>query len=271
MPKKNELKKFFKSEEYTPMTFKELCRYFGLNDDKEKQLLKEQLEELTESGFIFKRDDGRYAITKGNLFTGTIEFTRSGNLTFVLTDDGQEIAVPIEKTNLAMHKDKVQVQIVGKWYELPEGRVVRILERGIKQFVGVFQTRGQFSFVIPDDPKLPYEFAVPVEEINGAKPGMKVVAEITRYPSVKRSPEAKIIEVLGKVEDPATDFPTVVVKHNLPVQFPEEVLKEVAELPDNVRPEDIEGRWDFRDEIIVTIDGPDAKDFDDAVQVKKTS
>ncbi|MEJ5258400.1 MAG: ribonuclease R [Fervidobacterium sp.] len=269
MPKKNELKKFFKSEEYTPMTFKELCRYFGLNDDKEKQLLKEQLEELTESGFIFKRDDGRYAITKGNLFTGTIEFTRSGNLTFVLTDDGQEIAVPIEKTNLAMHKDKVQVQIVGKWYELPEGRVVRILERGIKQFVGVFQTRGQFSFVIPDDPKLPYEFAVPVEEINGAKPGMKVVAEITRYPSVKRSPEAKIIEVLGKVEDPATDFPTVVVKHNLPVQFPEEVLKEVAELPDNVRPEDIEGRWDFRDEIIVTIDGPDAKDFDDAVQVKK--
>ncbi len=269
MPKKTELKKVFKSADYTPMTFKELCRYFGLNEDKQKQLLKSQLSELIEDGYIFKGDDGRYRLSKGNLFTGVIEFTRGGNLTFVTTEDGEEIAVPIEKTNYAMHKDKVQVQVIGKWYELPEGRVVKILEHGIKRFVGVFQTRGQFSFVIPDDPKLPYEFSVPIEEINGAKPGMKVVAEITRYPSVKRSPEAKIVEVLGRVEDPATDFPTVVVKHNLPVQFPEDVLKEVAEFPDSVPESDIKGRWDFREEIIVTIDGPDAKDFDDAVQVKK--
>jgi len=269
MPKKTELKKLFKSQDYVPMTFKELCRYFGLSEGKEKELLKSQLNGLIEEGLIFKGDDGRYRISKGNLFTGVIEFTRGGNLTFVTTEEGEEIAVPIEKTNSAMHKDKVQVQIIGKWYELPEGRVVRIIEHGIKRFVGVFQTRGQFSFVIPDDPKLPYEFSVLVEEINGAKPGMKVVAEITRYPSVRRSPEARIVEVLGRVEDPATDFPTVVVKHSLPVQFPEEVMKEIAELPDKVLEKDIEGRWDFRNEIIVTIDGPDAKDFDDAVQVKK--
>lgn len=269
MLKKSELKKFFKSPDYTPMTFKELCRHFEISDPKEKQKLKVMLEDLVNQGYIFRGDDGRYTLTKGNLLTGIIEFTRSGNLAFVTTDEGQEIAVPVEKTNFAMHKDKVLVQIIGKWYELPEGRVVKVLERGIKQFVGVFQTRGQFAFVIPDDPKLPVEFNVPIEEINGAKPGMKVVAEIIRYPSATKSPQARVVEVLGRVEDPATDFPTVVIKHNLPVEFPEEVLKETAQLPDYVREEDLEGRWDFRDEVIVTIDGPDAKDFDDAVQVKK--
>ncbi|MGC8819691.1 MAG: ribonuclease R [Fervidobacterium sp.] len=269
MPKKTELRKLFKQPDYSPMTFKELCRFFGVSDQKGKELLKRQLDELVHSGYIFKSDDGRYQLSKGNLLVGIIEFTRSGNIAFVLTDSGEEIAIPIEKTNLAMHKDKVQVQVIGKWYELPEGRVVKILERGIKRFVGVFETRGQFAFVIPDDPKLPYEFKVPIEEINGAKPGMKIVAEITKYPSIKRSPEARVVEVLGRVEDPATDFPTVVVKHDLPVQFPDEVMEEVAKLPDKVLPEDLEGRWDFRNEIIVTIDGADAKDFDDAVQVKK--
>lgn len=267
--KKSELKNFFKSEDYKPMTFKELCRTFGIKEKDEKEKLREMLDQLIDTGFIFRDDNGRYLLTKGNLFTGTIEFTRSGNIAFVTTDDGTEIAVPIEKTNLAMHKDRVMVQIIGRWYELPEGRVVKVIERGIKRFVGVFETRGQFAFVIPDDPKLPYEFTVPIEEINGAKPGMKVVAEITHYPSLRKSPQARIVEVLGRVEDPATDFPTVVVKHNLPVDFPQEVLDEVAKLPDYVREEDLEGRWDFRNEVIVTIDGVDAKDFDDAVQVKR--
>lgn len=267
--KKSELKNFFKSEDYKPMTFKELCRTFGIKEKDEKEKLREMLDQLIDTGFIFRDDNGRYLLTKGNLFTGTIEFTRSGNIAFVTTDDGTEIAVPIEKTNLAMHKDRVMVQIIGRWYELPEGRVMKIIERGIKRFVGVFETRGQFAFVIPDDPKLPYEFTVPIEEINGAKPGMKVVAEITHYPSLRKSPQARIVEVLGRVEDPATDFPTVVVKHNLPVDFPQEVLDEVAKLPDYVREEDLEGRWDFRNEVIVTIDGVDAKDFDDAVQVKR--
>lgn len=269
MMKKSELKNFFKSEDYKPMTFKELCRVFGIKEKDEKEKLREMLDQLIDTGFIFRDDNGRYLLTKGNLLTGTIEFTRSGNIAFVTTDDGTEIAVPIEKTNLAMHKDRVMVQIVGRWYELPEGRVVKIIERGIKRFVGVFETRGQFAFVIPDDPKLPYEFSVPIEEMNGAKPGMKVVAEITHYPSLRKSPQARIVEVLGRVEDPATDFPTVVVKHNLPVDFPQEVLDEVAKLPDHVREEDLEGRWDFRNEVIVTIDGVDAKDFDDAVQVKR--
>jgi len=269
LPSKTELKEFFKSLAQNPMTFKEICRFYNIDDEKERELLKKQLEELTSTGYIFKGDDGRYRLAKGNLVTGIIEFTRSGNIAFVTAENGQEIAIPIEKTNLAMHKDTVQVQIIGKWYELPEGRVTKILERGIKQFVGVFETRGQFAFVIPDDPKLPYEFNVPIENINSAKPGMKVVAEITRYPSPKKALEVKVVEVLGMVEDPATDFPTVVVKHNLSVQFPNEVMEETAKLPDRVPESDLRDRWDFRDEIIVTIDGADAKDFDDAVQVKK--
>ncbi len=266
---KRELKKFFQSKDYTPSTFKQIRKILNITEPEEVENLRNLISELVEEGFLFRDLDGKYEYSKKNLYKGVIEFTRSGNLAFVQLADGTEIAVPVEKVGPAMHKDVVEVQIVGKWYELPEGRVTKVVERGIKQLVGVFQKDRFGSFVIPDDPKIPHVFYVPEDKINGAQPGLKVVAKIIGYPSQVKKAKAEIVQVLGGVDDPATDFPTVVIKHSLPVEFPDEVLKEVAQFKDYVSEEDLEGRKDFRDEVIVTIDGPDAKDFDDAVHVKK--
>ncbi|QTA37460.1 ribonuclease R [Thermosipho ferrireducens] len=265
------VEKYLFSKIYTPKILKELYKKFNLRKKDEKSKLRQILNELMSEGKIFRDSRGRFRTVKENLVVGNIEFTRSGTLAFVWTEAGDEIAVPVEKAGNAMHKDKVVVEIIGKWYELPEGRVLRVLERGLNKIVGTFQPRGRFAYIIPDDPKIQYDFYVPVEYFGHAKPGEKVVAQILRYPSATRNPVARVVEVLGFADDPSTDFPTVVVKHDLPVEFPETVLKEAAKIPEKVTPSDLKERKDFRDEIIVTIDGPDARDFDDAVSVKKLS
>ncbi|MBO8160291.1 MAG: ribonuclease R [Thermosipho sp. (in: Bacteria)] len=266
---KKNVEKYITSNTYTPKVLKELYKAFKLRKKDEKQKLRKILSELISEGKIYKDSRGKYKPIKENLVIGTLEFTRNGTLAFAWTESGEEIAIPAEKVGTALHKDKVLIEIVGKWYDLPEGRVVRVLERGLKKIVGTFQPRGRFAFIIPDDPKIQYDFYVPVEYFNNAKPGVKVVAEIVKYPTTTRNPVARVVEVLGYSDDPATDFPTVIVKHDLPVEFPEKVLKEASKIPEKVTQRDLKGRKDFRDEIIVTIDGPDAKDFDDAVNVKK--
>jgi ribonuclease R len=200
---------------------------------------------------------------------GIIEFSRRGTIAFVTTDQGQEIAVPAELASNAMHGDKVLVEIVGKWRNLPMGRVTRVLKRGKEKIVGVFEVRRTRGFVVPDDPKIIHDFYVPVECINGARPHQRVIAKITKWPRKGKDPEACIETVLGNVDDPKTDVPAVMAKYDLTDRFPDEVLAELEQLPDDVRREDIEGRLDLRDEIVFTIDGEDAKDFDDAVSIKK--
>ncbi|WP_073071751.1 ribonuclease R [Thermosipho atlanticus] len=269
MLNKKIVEKKLTSKTYTPKVLKELYKIFNLRTKQEKQKLRKILLELISEGKIYKDSKGKYRPLKDNLAIGTLELTRNGTLAFVWTESGDEIAIPAEKLGNALHKDKVLVEIIGKWYDLPEGKVIKVIERGLKKIVGTFQPRGRFAFIIPDDPKIQYDFYVPVEYFNNAKPGVKVVAEIVKYPSPTRNPVAKVIEVLGYSDDPSTDFPTIVVKHDLPVEFPEKVLKEVAKIPEKVTPKDLKGRRDFRNEIIVTIDGADAKDFDDAVNVKK--
>lgn len=135
--------------------------------------------------------------------------------------------------------------------------------------MGVFEVRRTRGFVVPDDPKIIHDFYVPVECINGARPHQRVIAKITKWPRKGKDPEACIETVLGNVDDPKTDVPAVMAKYDLTDRFPDEVLAELEQLPDDVRREDIEGRLDLRDEIVFTIDGEDAKDFDDAVSIKK--
>ena len=269
MISKKSVEKLITSKTYTPMVLKELYKHFNIKTKPEKQKLRKILSELVKEGKIYKDSKGKYRAIKDNLAIGTLEFTRNGTLAFVWTESGDEIAIPTEKAGNALHKDKVLVEIIGKWYDLPEGRVIKVIQRGLKKIVGTFQPRGRFAFIIPDDPKIQYDFYVPVEYFNNAKPGVKVVAEIVKYPSPTRNPVAKVIEVLGYSDDPSTDFPTVIVKHDLPVEFPESVLKEAAKISNKVTEKDLKGRKDLRNEIVVTIDGADAKDFDDAVSVKK--
>ncbi len=266
-----EIRSFIGSEDYRPMTLKEIYKIFKARTRDRRRKIREILKKLESEGLVFRDGRGRYRRLGDGLYSGTIEFTRSGVVAFVHTDDLREIAVPIENVKNALHRDRVVVEVVGKWRDLPKGRVVRVLERGLKRIVGVFEKKRVFGFIVPDDPKINHDFYVPPDGINGAHPGQKVIARITKYPSPGRNPEAVVEKVLGDVEDPSTDLPSVIVKHDLPWpgEFPEDVLAEANAIPLEIPKKEYRRRKDFRDQVIVTIDGEDAKDFDDAITVGK--
>jgi ribonuclease R len=249
---------------------KAIYKALKVKSKDEKRMVRDTIKQLLEEGELIRDGKGYYHSAEStNLVAGIIEFSRRGTIAFVTTDQGQEIAIPAELASNAMHGDKVLVEIVGKWRNLPMGRVTRVLKRGKEKIVGVFEVRRTRGFVVPDDPKIIHDFYVPVECINGARPHQRVIAKITKWPRKGKDPEACIETVLGNVDDPKTDVPAVMAKYDLTDRFPDEVLAELEQLPDDVRREDIEGRLDLRDEIVFTIDGEDAKDFDDAVSIKK--
>lgn len=170
----------------------------------------------------------------------------------------------------AMHGDTVEVRIrTFRGGKRPEGVIVKILERGITEVVGTFQRRKNFGFVVCDNQKILQDIYIPLGEINGAADGQKVVAEITSYAEKGKKPEGKIKEVLGFLEIPGTDILCIAKEYQLPLGFTEKQLNQAERVAKPVSEADLFGRMDLRDTMMVTIDGEDAKDLDDAVSMEK--
>lgn len=151
----------------------------------------------------------------------------------------------------------------------PEGAVIRILERATTKVVGTYESSRNFGFVIADDKRIPNDIFIPKSQNNGAVDGHKVIVNITKFPEDRMSAEGEIVEILGHKNDPGIDILSIIHKHGIKIDFPNEVLEQAAETPDQISEDEIKNRRDLRDETIVTIDGADAKDLDDAVAVKQ--
>ncbi|MCD6463603.1 MAG: ribonuclease R [Thermotogae bacterium] len=266
---KNKIIDVMKAETYTPTTLRGLYRIFRANDKKSRKYFRSLIKELEMEGKVVRDKDQRYHVVGKDLVAGTIEFARKKNVAFVVTDDGEEFIVFPEDAGFALHRDRVLVKVTGEYRGMKKAKVIKVLARGLKKIVGTLIIRHYSLLLIPDDPRLPEFFRV--EDHAKGRPGEKVIGEITRYPSPRSEPHVRIIEVLGDPWDPRVDLPTVIIKHSLPQpgEFPQEVLEEVKKLPMHVRTIDLVDRVDLRDKPIVTIDGEDAKDFDDAVSLEK--
>lgn len=183
---------------------------------------------------------------------------------------GEDIFIPGKYVNGAMHSDTVLVELItenapkGK---KPEGAVVKIIERGIHRIVGTYEKSKNFGFVIPDNLKIGEDIFIAKEHSKGAMDGHKVVAEIIEYPHKRRSAEGRIVEILGHMSDPGVDVLSIVEGLEIPSEFPEKVLNQAERIPEEISTADCEGRLDLRDVTMVTIDGEDAKDLDDAVSI----
>ena len=153
-----------------------------------------------------------------------------------------------------------------------EGKIVKIAERGTAKIVGLYQVaKGKhYGFVIPDNQRFLQDIFVPEERAKGAVDGHKVVVELTSYGSDNAKPEGKIVEILGHVNDPGVDIMSIVKSYDLPVEFPEKVMNQAERVPEEVSDADMAGRKDLREWVMVTIDGEDAKDLDDAVSLTRT-
>lgn len=184
----------------------------------------------------------------------------------------EDLYIPQDRTGGAFHGDTVEIELLpaceGK---RREAQVLHVISRGITRVVGTYECSGDnYGFVIPDDSKLPRDIFVPRERAGGAVNGHKVVAEITDYGSERepgRNPEGKIVEILGHVNDPGVDILSIVRAYELPVEFLDKVLNQAARVAREVSEADRAGRRDLRDVTMVTIDGEDTKDVDDAVSV----
>ena len=170
----------------------------------------------------------------------------------------------------AMHGDTVEVRIrTYRGGKRPEGVIAKIIERGITEVVGTFQRRKNFGFVVCDNQKILQDIFIPLEKMNGALDGQKVVAEITAYAEKGKKPEGKIKEILGFLDIPGTDILCIAKEYQLPLGFTEKQLNQAERVSNPVTEADMFGRMDLRDVVMVTIDGEDAKDLDDAVSIEK--
>ncbi|HEY0305345.1 MAG TPA: ribonuclease R [Longimicrobiales bacterium] len=230
------------------------------------------LKELETQGLLYRNKQQRYAVpTKINLVTGTLQTIRSG-AGFVVPDEGEgDLYVSREGLNSAVNGDRVVARVEKqKRGGKKEGRILRVLERARKTVVGVYHPSKNYGFVIPEDLKLPNDVFVPPGDESGAVEGDVVVVRIENWGDGHRGPIGQVEKVLGKMGDPGVDVLAVLYGHELPVEFPQEVVDAAEAMRKRgITESDLEGREDLREELIFTIDPVDAKDHDDALSIKQ--
>ena len=237
---------------------------------KEKADFHEVIESLIAEGKITIDANGKVKPLSGNIQVGTFCGTQKGYGFVRIEGEKDDIFIPENATKGALHNDIVQVDInPEKTGKRLEGRIVGIIERGTDIVVGTFSKSKNYGFVISDNQKFTKDIFIPKEHCKNAVTGHKVVVKITSYGDAKQNPEGKIIEILGHINDPGVDILSIVRAYGLPEEFPEGVMHQVEEVPDEVPEEAKIGREDIRDMMMVTIDGEDAKDLDDAVSLTK--
>ncbi|UFT98453.1 ribonuclease R [Radiobacillus kanasensis] len=270
---KEQILEYFQENASKPLSVQEIEEVLELkNADDFKQLMK-TLNELEEAGELVRTRKNRYGPPERmNLIRGKIQMHAKG-FAFLIPDEEDQDDVYINHADLqsAMNNDKVLVRIesTNAQGNRPEGVVIRILERATAQVVGTYQDNGHFGFVVADDKRIPNDIFIPKGATGGAVDGHKVIAKIVKYPEDRMSAEGEVLQILGHKNDPGIDILSIIYKHGITIDFPDEVLEQAANTPDSISEDEIKNRKDLRDEQIVTIDGADAKDLDDAVTVKR--
>lgn len=257
------------SDFYVPMKIKELAIFMEIPKEQRAEL-QEVLDSLLLEGKIEVSQKGKYQKGRGKLLTGVFTAHAKGFGFVTVEGMDEDIFIGAEDVNNAMHQDVVQVLLKpGQSGRRREGVVRQILTRGTVQLVGIYQESKNFGFVIPDNDRYTRDIFIPKEQSKGAMNGHKVVVLLTNYGTEQKSPEGKIIEILGHISDPGTDVLSIVKDYDLPVEFPEKVMNQAERTPDHISEADMQGRMDLRDVQMVTIDGEDAKDLDDAVSLSR--
>jgi len=261
---------FICDEYYVPMKIKEISIILQIPKDKRWEL-RQILDELLAEGKLDVSGKGKYTKAEGAYITGKFIGNSRGFGFVEMEGEEEDIFIPESGINGALQGDTVQAVIsIQKPGRRKEGTIIKILSHGITEIVGTFQKNKNFGFAIADNLKFTKDIFIPCDRSKGAVTGHKVLVEITNYGSKDKKPEGNVKEIIGHINDPGTDIMSIIYAFDLPMEFPEKVLNQTEKVVDEVSTADMAGRLDIRDWEMVTIDGEDAKDLDDAVSVKKT-
>ncbi len=270
--RKDKIISLVRDENFPPLKRGEMRSVMNVSPE-EKNEFDSLIDELISEGKLVETKKGKIMDSeKLGLFAGEFLGNQKGfGFVRLENSDGNDVFIPAGAVNGAMHKDKVLIRITApsERGKRAEGEVIKVLEKAKGNIVGTFELLKGFGFVVCDDRKTEDIF-IPKEKTKGAVTGSKVVVKITKTRENGRSPEGEITEVIGYIDDPGVDILSVIKQFDLPLEFPQEVMEQIENIPLEVLPEETEGREDLRDWVTVTIDGDDSKDFDDAVSLEMT-
>lgn len=259
--------------------YKQISAKLTIRDKAGRDLINKILSELLEEQVIEEVRPGKYRLNAewarkqhsfSNTVTGTVDMMNTGKA-YVVPDEGtDDIFIAPNNTYHALHGDTVKVRLFPKRKDhKPEGQIVEIVKRAREQFVGIIEVSKKFAFVVPDNRKMPVDIFIPLENLSGARNGQKVLARITEWPEHSKNPFGEVAEVLGTPGDHNVEMKSILAEHEFPLGFPSPVEKEAGRIPMEIPAEALAGRKDFRKVWTITIDPEDAKDFDDALSLKK--
>ncbi|NLN95715.1 MAG: ribonuclease R [Bacteroidales bacterium] len=268
----------FVNNPYRALNFRQISSQLGLSDKASKELVKVILEDLRKNKSIVELNRGKYqlapekfkeAIPK-NYVTGVVDMKQSGKAYIITPELDEDVFIAYNNTGTALHGDKVKVHLFPKrkGYKI-EGQIVEVLSRARINFVGTISLSGKIGFLIPDDATIPIDIMIPPENMKKAKNGQKAVVKIIEWTKHAKNLIGEVVEILGKPGDHDVEMKSILVNHNFPLSFPRAAEKEAAKIKETISEDEIRNYRDFRGVLTITIDPEDAKDFDDAISLKK--
>jgi len=253
------------------MNYKQVSAEIGATSEVNRQRVVSILESLSAEDFLTSVDRGKYKLNGlGTLAVGKFERRSNGKNSFIPEDGGNPLFVAERNSMHAMDGDRVRAQILAKRKDrTPEAEVIEIIERKQHTFVGILEVGKHHAFVVTDSKMLANDIFIPRDKFKGAKDGQKVVVKITKWPEKAKNPEGEIIDVLGTPGENQTEMHAILADFGLPYKYPVKVEKAAEKIPVEITSEEIKSREDFRSVPTFTIDPKDAKDFDDALSIRK--
>jgi ribonuclease R len=269
----------FSENPFKAYNYKQVGSLLGIRDKAGRDLLMNILAELTKASELKEIKPGKYMLAaeqlsqlanKKKFITGRVEMLKTGKAYIISDEGGDDIFIAPNNVGHALHDDQVKVSIFPKRKgHKPEGQVVEVLERRKDTYVGVLTMSKNFGFVVPDSKSMPYDIFIPKTLAGDARNGQKVIVKITDWPDQANNPFGEIIQVLGQPGENNVEMQSILAEYNFPLSFPKAVEQDAAKISLKITETEIKKRRDFRNTWTITIDPVDAKDFDDALSLKK--
>jgi ribonuclease R len=256
----------FEQNGNTPLNYKQVSAKLNVRDPEARDIILDILKDETKKNVLKEISPGKFQLLELKTFIeGKVDLTNDGSA-FIVTDDEAEsdIFVAPRKLRNALNGDRVKVYVYANSKgKHKEGEVIEILQRNKMEFTGIVKLNDRFAFFIPDDRKMMHDIFIPLGDLNGAKNGIKAVAEITDWPAGAKNPVGRIKHILGEQGENDTEMNAILSEYGFPLSFPVDVERDAEAIPDQISEQEIARRRDFRDILTFTIDPFDAKDFDD--------
>jgi ribonuclease R len=253
------------------LNYKQVSAILNVHDQEARQVILDILKDQAFMSVLKETTPGKFQLLELKTYIeGKVDLTNDGSA-YIVTDDEFEsdIFIAPRKLRNGLNGDRVKVYVYAKSRgKKKEGEVIEILQRAKMEFTGIVKLSERFAFFIPDDRKMMHDIFIPMAELNGAKNGIKAVAEITDWPAEAKNPIGRIKQILGTQGENDTEMNAILAEYGFPLSFTKEVEQEAESIHDIITADEIAGRRDFRDVITFTIDPFDAKDFDDALSYK---